>query len=250
MIGQVPHDEPFGDGLDGHLTQPRVESTPSSLRSREGGPPALEPSERGGDPVVELGGRQGSVTFQDPQPDQVRCDTAERHGFGQPSRGSRDDPLHLALPERDHLRDVGEDLRRTPFGLWGVVEAIGQLPRRTFHDGGPRDGEPGRSGVLAEEQFVRRHDGQCRTSGVAWAATTTNPAEAQGSLGGRAGDVGVPIETLEDLGIEADMTHAITDAGEFDLAQQRKIASATGRFDEARRQIARLGEWSGKACIG
>lgn len=33
------------------------------------------------------------------------------------------------------------------------------------------------------------------------------------------------------------------------LAQQRRIASATGRFDEACRQIARLGEWSGKACI-
>ena len=94
--------------------------------------------------------------------------------------GAGHDPLHLALPVRDHLGDVGQDLGRSPGRFRGIVEALGHGPRRAIDHAGAGRRESGRTFLEPLEQGVVMHGGQCRTSGVAWVSTTTNPAQ-QGS---------------------------------------------------------------------
>ena len=129
------------------------------------------------DPVVQLAGRQGPVALEDPEPVRVGREPAERHRARRsaaPARIRSISPCQYGIISATWARTSGGP----QVGLGRIVEALGERPRRAVHDAWTGRAESRRTIVHPLEQGVVAHGGQCRTSGVAWVSTTTQPRTA------------------------------------------------------------------------
>ena len=123
-VVEVTGHEAGADILDRHLAQCRMEARPRPghlVECRPASTPALDPDRH---PRLELADGERSIAFDDRQPDIVRDDPPERL---RPSRHV-DDPLRFTQPVREHLREVGEELPRTPGRFGCVVEPLSKWP--------------------------------------------------------------------------------------------------------------------------
>ena len=113
-------------GISATVSSPRDGCSPRRAKSvgGQGSPAPIEPAQRILDPVVQHAWRERPVAPDEPDPDRVCRDPAERHRVGRAVQHA----LDLALPVLRHLGEVGEDLARPPARLIRIVVDGGHRP--------------------------------------------------------------------------------------------------------------------------
>ena len=120
-------------------------------------------------PRVQLVERQAPLPLDGGQAGGVGRDPPERDRLVTPGVH---DPLQLAVPEREHLGDVGEDLGRSPASPRAHRRTAPRAARARRHGrrvAGPRAGARPASIRAGARSSPWR---QCGTTGVAWVATS------------------------------------------------------------------------------
>ena len=210
MVLEVADDEPLRHRCDGELAARRVETASRQLRRSQGAPAPIEPPEGFVDPVVHLSRRHRPVALDEGDPHRVAGDPAERHRL----RLAGQHPLDLAQPVRCHLGEVSEHFTRSPAGLIGVVEGLGERPRRPGLHGGSCRGKASSGSVQTVQQVI--HGRQCGTRGVAWMATATGRRGLRGRPPRR--QQGRPSMTQTDTRGAANQAGARIDTDAYDKA--------------------------------